>query len=131
MSDAPRHVLTILAVDDLPAARRFYAEAFGWPLRVDVPVYAEFALPDGRGVGLYQRAAFLGNLDAPGAGEVEVTGAELYFLVESLPEASAKLAAAGARLLSAPARRTWGDEVAYYADPLGNVLAVARSGEER
>jgi len=36
------------------------------------------------------------------------------------------LEAAGARLLSAAAPRDWGDEAAYFADPDGNVLVVAR-----
>ncbi len=34
--------------------------------------------------------------------------------------------AAGARELSPLAPRDWGDEAAYFADPDGNVLAVAR-----
>ncbi len=33
---------------------------------------------------------------------------------------------AGGRLLSARAARAWGDEAAYFADPEGNVLVVAR-----
>jgi len=34
--------------------------------------------------------------------------------------------AAGARLVSGPAPRTWGEEVTYLTDPDGHVLAVAR-----
>jgi hypothetical protein len=32
-----RHVLTILAVEDFARAKRFYADAFGWPQEVDAP----------------------------------------------------------------------------------------------
>jgi len=35
----PRHILTILAVADLETAAKFYQQAFGWPMRVEVPVY--------------------------------------------------------------------------------------------
>ena len=47
-----RHVLTILAVSDLERSKRFYAEAFGWPRSVQVPVYVEHELPGGMRLGL-------------------------------------------------------------------------------
>ena len=50
----------------------------------------------------------------------------LYLRVDDLPAAVDALEAAGARLLSAAAPRDWGDEAAYFADPDGNVLVVAR-----
>ncbi|MBI2932661.1 MAG: VOC family protein, partial [Planctomycetes bacterium] len=40
--------------------------------------------------------------------------------------AIARIEATGARLLSARAPRPWGDEAAYYADPDGNVVVLAR-----
>ena len=52
--------------------------------------------------------------------------AELYFHMADLDAAIARLKEAGARELSALSPRPWGDEAAYYADPDGNVLAVAR-----
>ena len=74
-----RRILTILAVEDLGRAVRFYEAAFGWPRVVDASGYA------------------LGRLRAAGATE-----------------------------LSALTARDWGHEVAYFADPDGFVLAVAR-----
>jgi uncharacterized glyoxalase superfamily protein PhnB len=62
------------------------------------------------------------RLDAGGA----LTGAELYLRCEDLDAVLARLAAHGARELAARTRKDWGDEVAYFADPEGNVLAVAR-----
>ncbi len=64
-SAAPRLVLAILAVKDLPRMRTFYREAFGWPLQVDVPVYAELSMPGGMRLGLYDQAAFPGNTGLP------------------------------------------------------------------
>lgn len=123
-----RHTLTILAVSDLPRSTAFYRAAFAWPTRVDVPVYVEFELPDGRGLGLYDRAGYARNTgQAPVVvPKGEITGTELYFHVADLDEAVARLGAAGARLLSPAAPRDWGDVAAYFADPDGNVIVVAK-----
>ena len=121
------HVLTILAVADLPRAVAFYRDAFGWEQMVDAAVYVEFRLPGGMALGLYERNGFgrnTGQVPAavpPGA----LAGTELYLRTDDLAGAAARLEAAGARLLSPAAPRDWGDTVAYYADPDGNVLAIA------
>ncbi|HEY3446260.1 MAG TPA: VOC family protein [Myxococcales bacterium] len=122
------HVLTILAVGDLSRARAFYRDAFGWAQPVDVPVYAEFELPDGMRLGLYQREGFARNTgQAPSVTPMgAISATEIYFHVDDLPAAIAKLESAGARTLSPRAKRDWGDEAAYFADPDGNVLVVGR-----
>jgi predicted enzyme related to lactoylglutathione lyase len=128
MTTLPSHVATFLAVRDLAASKAFYLEAFGWPIRVEVPVLVEFALPDGRGLALYQRESFGNNTNhvpvlVPEGG---ISGHELYFHCEQLEEAVARLERAGARCLSPLRERDWGDDAAYFADPDGTVLAVAR-----
>ncbi|MFQ5653542.1 MAG: flavin reductase [Planctomycetota bacterium] len=124
----PRHILTILAVADLEASVRFYRGAFGWPARVEAPVYVELELADGRGLGLYRREAFGHNTgrlpEAVPPGGLAAT--ELYFHCDDVAAAAARLEGAGARKLSDLALRDWGDEAAYFADPDGNVLVVAR-----
>jgi catechol 2,3-dioxygenase-like lactoylglutathione lyase family enzyme len=123
-----RHVLTILAVADLPRAVRFYRKAFGWPRAVDTPVYTEFELPDGNRLGLYRREGFgrnVGRLPARVA-RGAITATELYLRVDDVAAVVRGLRAARVRELSPLAPRDWGDEVAYLADPDGNVLAVAR-----
>ena len=128
VSPLAQHILTILAVEDLSRAARFYREAFNWPTRVEVPVFVEFELPDGRGLGVYQREGFARNagqmpeLPAPGA----ISGAEIYLRCDDLGAAIARVERAGGRRLSARAPRDWGDEAAYYADPDGHVVVVAR-----
>jgi len=120
-------VLTILAVRDVDRAAIFYTRAFGWPIEVEVPVYVQFALPDGRSIGVYERNSFGVNTgevpDLPPAGAL--SGTELYFRTDDLDGAMARLEAAGARKLSGARARDWGDTVAYFADPDGNVIAVA------
>jgi uncharacterized protein len=121
--------LVILAVADLPRARAFYQSAFGWPAEVDLPVYVEFRLPDGMRLGLYGRDAFARNVgetpSAVPAGSIAAT--ELYLFADDLEATAARLVAAGARTLSEPALRDWGDEVAYFADPDGTVIGLARA----
>jgi catechol 2,3-dioxygenase-like lactoylglutathione lyase family enzyme len=123
-----RHILTILAVQDLDAATRFYRAAFGWSQPVAAPVYSEFELPGGMRLGLYERNAFgrnTGQVPAPIA-RGELAPAELYLETDEIEGAIAALLAAGGRELSPLARRDWGDEAAYFADLDGNVLVLAR-----
>lgn len=124
----PRHVLTILAVDDLSEAVSFYRTAFGWSASVETPVYVEFALPKGARLGLYQREAFGSNTgQVPDKlPEGALASTEIYLHTEALDAAIASLRRAGARELSPCAPRPWGDEAAYFADLLGNVIVVAR-----
>ena len=128
MPTSASHVLTILAVDDLARAKRFYSEAFGWPRSVDDPVYAEFAIPGGMRLGVYERVGFGRNTGQTPAriptGELSPT--ELYFYVDDLPSAITRMKNAGARELSPLAVRDWGDTAAYFADADGNVLVLAR-----
>lgn len=127
MTDA-RLVLVVLAVDDLAQARRFYEDAFGWPLEVDAPPYKEFRLPGGLRLGLYRTEGFALNTrerpaDVPAGA---LTRTELYLHVDDPAATGERLVGLGARLLDGLSPRDWGDEAAYYADPAGNVLVVAR-----
>jgi lactoylglutathione lyase len=122
-----RHVLTILAVSDVARSAAFYADTFGWPRSVDLPVYVELALPGGMRLGLYTRAGFAANT-GEGPAQVPPGGigpTELYLHTDDLDRACARLRQAGARELSGPADRPWGDRAAYFADPDGNVVVVA------
>jgi len=123
-----RHVLTILAVSDFVRAREFYRAAFGFKQTVDVPVYAEFELEDGRRLGIYERQSFGVNTGVvPNKVEAgELSGAELYFYCNDPAAQCAKLVKAGATELSPWQPRAWGDDAAYYSDPDGHVIVIAR-----
>jgi predicted enzyme related to lactoylglutathione lyase len=54
-----------------------------------------------------------------------VSPAYLYVRVSDLDETVSRLEAAGARLLSPASDRSWGERAAWFADPDGNVIAVA------
>jgi predicted enzyme related to lactoylglutathione lyase len=124
--------IVILAVADLERSARFYDSAFGWKRAVTVPVYIEYFVPGGSRVAIYQRDAFAVNTGlAPIAcPEGATASAELYFRIGDLEAAIGRIERAGGRLLSARAAREWGDDAAYFADPDGHVIAVARETEE-
>ncbi|MCA9664190.1 MAG: VOC family protein [Myxococcales bacterium] len=121
-------MLTILAVEDLAASDAFYRAAFGWSPAVETAVYVEYSLAGGQRIGLYQREGFGRNtgqaptIVPPG----ELAPAELYFHVDDIQAATERMKQAGARELSPLGPRDWGDEAAYFADPSGNVLVLAR-----
>jgi catechol 2,3-dioxygenase-like lactoylglutathione lyase family enzyme len=126
--------LTILAVNDVARSARFYEAAFGWKRKADVlPVFVEYEHDeDLPGVALYARRDFEETAGAR-VGAVPAgtcVPAELYFHVDDLDAAIAALTAAGARPLSPRSPRPWGVEAAYFADPDGNVVAVARPADE-
>jgi catechol 2,3-dioxygenase-like lactoylglutathione lyase family enzyme len=119
----------VLAVEDVERAKRFYDDAFGWKPHLEWPgSYAELKLPENDWLGLYRRDGFAAEAGARlgGRGEREHNGTELYVQVADLPEAIERLRAAGAHPLSGRALREWGHEAAYFADPDGNIVAVAQ-----
>lgn len=128
-----RHVLTILAVSRLEEVVAFYQAAFDWERTVETPVYVEFALPDGQRIGVYQREAVGRNTrQVPAAiPDGMLAPVELYFHADDLDGAITRLVAAGAHTLSPLALRDWGDEAAYFADPAGNVVVIARPRTDR
>ncbi|MCB1060091.1 MAG: VOC family protein [Calditrichaeota bacterium] len=126
-----KQILTILAVDDFQRSLEFYRAAFGFKQTVDVPVYAEFEMEDGRKIGIYDRKSFGANTGVvPLKIEAgQLSGAELYFHCEDPEEQCAKLIQAGAVELSPWQARAWGDDAAYFRDFDGHVIVIAKEKE--
>ncbi len=127
-----QHILTILAVDDFQKAVAFYRAAFDFKQTVDVPVYAEFEMEDGRKIGIYERQSFGVNTGVvPKKIEAgELSGAELYFHCDTPAEQCAKLVQAGAVELSPWQVRAWGDDAAYFRDLDGHVIVIAKASKK-
>lgn len=121
--------LTVLLVADLPRAAAFYDAAFAWTKTVDVPVYVEYRVNDGARLGLMVQGnmrQFVGD-DLGGRRPVDgALRAEVYLHVDDLAAAIGRLEAAGAPCVGPRAPRGWGDEAAYFLDPDGYVVVVAR-----
>jgi catechol 2,3-dioxygenase-like lactoylglutathione lyase family enzyme len=119
----------ILAVDDVERSVDFYERAFGWPRnpRIDYSNYVELLEPTGGCLGLFERGAFARTAGAETPAKPErQTATELYVRVDDVEPVIDRLEELGARQLAPLAPREWGEEAAYYADPDGNVVAVAR-----
>lgn len=122
----PTLSLVILAVEDRTLSLTFYREAFGWTLEIDAPAYAQLALPGGMHLGIYDRRGFGKNIGQQPRPTGGVTCTELYLQVDDIERAGDRVLRAGGRLLDSCRARDWGDAVAYFADPDGNILALAR-----
>lgn len=116
----------ILYVRDPRASAAFYRAALALEPTLDVPGMTEFEIGPGVVLGLMPEAGIERLL--PGSSVARQPGAlkaELYLLVPDPDAAHARALAAGARELSPPAPRDWGDRAAYSLDPDGHVLAFA------
>lgn len=123
----------LLAVEHVERAATFYRAAFGWETSIDLPVIVDFQVPGGGSLSVYKREGFNRNTESESvsaAGD-QTSGTELYFHCDDLEAAIERIEAAGARSLSPLSERGWGDEAAYFADPDGNVIALARPIEEQ
>jgi catechol 2,3-dioxygenase-like lactoylglutathione lyase family enzyme len=117
----------VLAVSDVDRAYAFYRGVFGWESHLGWPgEYEELVVTEDDRLGLYRRDGWAASAGAePAELNGHVSPAYLYVRVDDLEGTIERLRAAGARPLSPRADRNWGDEAAYFADPDGNVVAVA------
>lgn len=108
-----------LVTDDVPAARRFYGELFGWTFH-DVGNYT-IALNDGRPLaGLFQRAR---PQDKPDA-HPRWFG---YISVANVSKVAQSVTRAGGRVVSAPAKFPKRGEQAVFKDPEGALFGAVKS----
>jgi predicted enzyme related to lactoylglutathione lyase len=121
----------IFAVNDLQRSLDFYEQAFDWPRneRIDYSNYVELHPTDGGTLGLYERDGYAATVGATATETPEdrVAPAYVYVRVEDVDAATARIEAAGGRPLSPLSARSWGETAAWFADPDGNVVAVAAS----
>ena len=119
----------IFAVSDLARSLEFWERAFDWPRNewIDYANYVQLEPPGGGSLGLYERDGYAGLVGAEPAPipEGRVSPAYLYVRVEDVEEAARRIEAAGGRRLTDLAERSWGETAAWFADPDGNVVAVA------
>jgi catechol 2,3-dioxygenase-like lactoylglutathione lyase family enzyme len=124
-------VQVIFAVADLKRSLEFYEHAFGWPRndRIHYSNYVELIPPDGGTLGLYEREGYAATVGAqPTITENgRVAPAYVYVRVADVRATVAAIEEAGGRPLSPLAVRSWGEEAAWFADPDGNVVALAQS----
>jgi catechol 2,3-dioxygenase-like lactoylglutathione lyase family enzyme len=114
------------SVDDLDAARRFYRDTLGLPVRDNAMGALEIDLTEGSSVFVY----------AKGEAHVAASYTVLNLVVPDIDEAVTELEAAGVSLIRYPdfdqdergiARSTdpsQGPTIGWVTDPAGNVIAI-------
>jgi catechol 2,3-dioxygenase-like lactoylglutathione lyase family enzyme len=115
-----------LFVEDLAAAKEFYRQVFGLPLRYEDPNSAVF----GFGPTMVN---LLASTAAPGLVEPATVApagsgarAVLTLTVEDVDAVCAQLAALGVALINGPMDRPWGIRTASFADPGGHIWEIAQ-----
>jgi lactoylglutathione lyase len=118
-----------LVVEDLPAARAFYADVFGLRLLVEDDVSAAFDF--GNTILNLLAAPAATELVAPAAVAAPGQGvrAQLTVWVDDVDAVCGELTARGVTLLNGPMDRPWGQRTAAFADPAGHVWEVAQGIE--
>jgi predicted enzyme related to lactoylglutathione lyase len=99
------------AVRDLDAAKRFYADAFGWGFNDYGPEYAGIRAGDGEVGGLRR------------ADDVRVGGPLVILYSRDLDESMRSIRSAGGEILHEPYAFPGGSRF-HFTDPCGNELAV-------
>lgn len=125
--------LIILASEKFEKLKNFYLAVFGAEITVDVPVYCEMQFGPIR-LGIYDACAYLSNL-----GSAQCVGfndpstlnpVELYFYPANIANTEVAILEHGGQCLAPIECKPWGDAVAYYRDPDGNVIALASPNED-
>ena len=133
MADAPPMLLgwVIAYVDDPPAAREFYMQAFGLQGGFAVPS-GDYAELDTGPTKLAFAAYELGDANFPGGvrrAEVEPArqppNMEIALVADDVDGAYERALAAGCESLAEPKDKPQGQRVAYVRDPFGTLVELA------
>lgn len=125
--------LIILASEKFEKLKNFYLTVFGADITVDVPVYCEMQFGPIR-LGIYDACAYLSNLGSAqcvGFNDPSILNpVELYFCPANIANTEVAILEHGGQCLAPIECKPWGDAVAYYRDPDGNVIALASPNED-
>ena len=119
----------ILYVKSQAASSQFYKTVFDMEPVTDVPGMTEFLLQTDCRLGLMPESGISrilsGKTPDPSAGN-GIPRCELYLYRNDMGDIARRLLDAGAKEISPAIPRDWGDEVGYYSDPDGHIIAIAR-----
>ncbi len=116
----------VLVVEDVDRSVRFWRDVVGAEHQHTAGDYAQFRIGEVR-LGLFGADAMAETLGrpvaVPGPG---AAGFEVGFLVDDVDGSFRELVDAGARPVTEPADRPWGQRTAYVADPDGYLIELVR-----
>jgi catechol 2,3-dioxygenase-like lactoylglutathione lyase family enzyme len=115
-----------LFVEDLPAAKRFYGEAFGLPVMYEDDDSAVFRFANTL-INLLKTTAARELIEpAPVAPPEAGTRMQFTLDVDDVDAMCAELASRGVTLLNGPIDRPWGIRTACFQDPAGHIWEIAK-----
>lgn len=118
----------ILYCNNQQKSCEFYSILLGLEPSLNVPGMTEFSIADNIKLGLMPEngiAKILGNITPHPSTGNGIPRCELYISDDDIDFAFSRALKAGARIISKPEPRDWGDTVAYFADPDGNIIALS------
>ena len=123
-----RQTQFILYVSDQEKSKEFYKNILQLEPILDVPGMTEFELGTNSKLGLMPETSIAKIPQAmvphPTSGN-GIPRCEIYLLVGNIKPFIDRSIDNGAKLVSPPENRDWGDRVAYFADPDGHIIAFA------
>jgi catechol 2,3-dioxygenase-like lactoylglutathione lyase family enzyme len=113
-------------VEDLDAAKRFYAEVFGLPVMFEDDASAVFNF--GNTIVNLLKTEAARELIEPAEVAPREAGARVQFTIEvdDVDAMCAELSERGVELLNGPTDRPWGIRTASFRDPGGHIWEIAR-----
>ena len=114
----------IIYVEDVVAATRFYEQAFGLETAFidDSKMYGEMGT--GSTTLSFAHNSLLKEGTGIEAGQGVKNGFEIAFTTDDVAAVCKTAVDGGAKLLSDPADKPWGQTVAYVQDPFGTIISI-------
>lgn len=123
----------ILYVADQQRSRDFYQLVLQRDPVLDVPGMTEFLLAGQCKLGLMPESGVAkilqGHTPHPASGN-GIPRCELYLYSEDIQGYYDRLVKAGAKEISTIQPRNWGDNVCYFSDPDGHIIAIAEKQQK-
>ncbi|AYJ90950.1 VOC family protein [Bacillus safensis] len=115
---------TILYVNDVEASIHFYQHVLGFPIKLRVESYVEFDTGDVTlSINSRQDVKEALGLPVPEANQASHTF-EIGFVVDDVEQTIASMKEKGVSIIKEPAKKPWGQTVAYVSDPDGHFIEI-------
>ncbi|MCP8952892.1 VOC family protein [Bacillus safensis] len=115
---------TILYVNDVEASIHFYQHVLGFPIKLRVESYVEFDTGDVTlSINSRQDVKEALGLPVPEANQASHTF-EIGFVVDEVAQTIASMKEKGVPIIKEPAKKPWGQTVAYVSDPDGHFIEI-------
>jgi len=113
-------------VEDLEAAKQFYQDVFGLPIKFEDDDSAVFDFGNTI-INLLKTTAARELIDPAAVASREAgSRLQLTIQVDDVDATSAELATRGVELLNGPMNRPWGVRTASFSDPGGHIWEIAQ-----